>query len=143
MPSLKEEYPAQNVKKIGTRRTGLALPLKDNGFGGLQLVSGEENDFKIISLAVMSNSNTNAFQQPTVDIDEAVFEIDDITFLAMVRRKLEAVFADFDRQHRYRLTPGSIRIESNQPGETFVFFSYHNLEADTAEDMSVQLGSNV
>lgn len=143
MPTLKDEYTPQNVQKTPTRRTGLALPLRGNRFGGLQLINGSENDFKIISLAILSNANDNAFQQPSVDIDEAIFELDDVAFLAMVRRKVELVFAEFEKQHRYRLVPGTIRIESNQPGETFVFFKYHNLEADTAADISIELGSNL
>lgn len=143
MPTLKNQYPDKNVKKVGTRRAGLALPLEPNGLGGLRLVSGKENDFKIISLAVLSHASANAFQQPNADIDEAIFELDDVAFVAMVRRKLDLVFAEFEKQHRYRLIPGSIRIERRQEGETFVFFNYYNLEADTPEDMSVQLGGNV
>lgn len=141
MPSLKKEFEDKDVRRPATRRTGLSLPLAPNRRGGLKLISGPENDFKIISLAVMSNASTNAFQQPAVDVENALFELDDITARAMLRRKLEVVFAEFDRQHRYRLIPGSMVLERGQEGEVFIYFKYHNIEADSPENISLELGA--
>jgi len=141
MPTLKKEFEDQDVRRPAARRTGLALPMVSNRRGGLKLVSGSENDYKIISLAVMSNASTNAFQQPAVDVETALFELDDITFRALLRRKLEVVFAEFERQHRYRLVPGSMRTERGETGEVFVYFKYHNIEADSSEDISLELGA--
>ena len=136
------EFEVENSKSLPSRRTGLALPLVDNRRGGLRLVSGPENDFKIISLAVMSNASSNAFQQPTVDIDEAIFALDDVILRAMVRRKLERVFAEFAKQHRYSLIEGSLQFNTEVPGTVAVNFKYHNIEADKIDDISIELGSN-
>jgi len=141
MASLKKEFETEDVRKPSERRAGLALPISRNGLGRLSLISGSENDFKIISLAVMSNSNTNAFQQPSVDIDEAIFEMDDIMFRALVRRKLEAIFRDFDRQHRYRLIQGSMNFVFDGSGSVNISFSYHNIEADKPENIQVELNT--
>ena len=141
MSSLKDEFEAKNVRNPSPRRTGLSLPLQDNRLGGLKLISGSENDHKIISLAVMSNSSTNAFQQPRIDVEGATFELDDTTFIALIRRKLEFVFSVFEREHRYRLLPGTIKTQSDADGRVFVFFDYQNIEADTTESIQLEVGA--
>lgn len=137
MATLASEFPELKATRLlKTYRTGVAIPFQPSISGGLATVSGAENDFKIIASAIMGHSNDNPFQQPTDDVENALFDIDDPAGYALLVRRVETAFVDFENQHRYRLIPGSIQIRRNE-GFVLVYFEYHNLEADEIQNLNV------
>lgn len=138
MATLQSQFESQKTRRTIDRRWGLAAPFSATAAGGLAVSQGEENDFKAISMALMGHDNDNAFQQPTDDIEQALFGIDGPAGYALVLRRIESAFADFAQQHRYRLVEGSVLITSNSNG-TFVKFQYHNLESDEIKNLAVPI----
>lgn len=138
MATLAPEYPEPASTRLPTtRRTGAAIPLRASISGGLATATGEENDFKIIAAALMGHSNDNPFQQPVDDVENALFDIDDPAGYALLVRRVESAFRDFEREHRYRLIAGTLQIRRSGDGVVFVFFEYHNIEADERRTLNV------
>lgn len=109
--------------------TGLAVPVGVNSRGGAALVNGNENDAKIIKLALADVTNENAFQQgigPGVDM---IFDINDVTSRARIQSRVEAVFRRFEAQQRYKLVDETLSW-SSEGGEMTMEFKYVSLEAD-------------
>lgn len=137
MATLAPEYQEPDATRLPTtRRTGVAIPFRASISGGLATATGEENDFKIIASALMGHSNDNPFQQPTDDVENALFDIDDPAGYALLVRRVESAFLDFEQQHRYRLIPGSLQIRRAE-GIVHVYFEYHNLEADERRTLNI------
>lgn len=139
MATLSSEFDnvSTNVQLAVTNRSGLSLPFAINSTGGLKTATGESNDIKIIMAALASHDSEHAFQQPTVAIEAAIFDPHDPTSQAMVRLRLETVFADFENQNRYSLIEESVEFSQDGAGGTFVYFKYHNLESDQIKDMTI------
>ena len=140
MASLTPVYITPDTRKPTTRRVGVAIPFRATSSGKLARVSGEENDFKIISTALMSQDNDNPWQQGGDSIDRALFEADSPQARAVITRRVENVFADFERQHRYRLIPNTVLVRVTAEMIVFVEFKYHNLESDQIRDLAVPVG---
>lgn len=142
MPSLSPEIQVStNTHEVPERRTGLMFPLGRTSSGGLARINGHKNDMKLIQLALLTTESDNPFQQPDRDIDESIYELDDAAAHAVIRNKLETIFADFTRQKRYKLMPETIEYRRDPQNEIFeVFLKYHNLEADRIEDLNLQVG---
>lgn len=137
MATLAAEYQALGSTRLPTtRRTGVAIPLRSSIGGGLATVTGQENDFKIIALALMSHENDNPFQQSSDNVDGALFDIDDPAGYALLVRRVESAFFDFEQQHRYRLIPGSLQIR-RKDGVAIIYFDYHSIEADERRTLNV------
>jgi hypothetical protein len=114
---------------------GLALPVRVAPWGGLLTVEGEDNDKKIIALALASDDNENAFQQD-IGLGEAmVFDINDAQLRGRVMGKLRSIFRRFETQKRYRLLSETLRWAEGD-GELTLTFKYHNLETDEIRDFS-------
>ena len=136
MATLKPEYETPATRLATSRRVGVAVPLRATAAGGLARVYGEDHDFKIIASALMGHTNDNPFQQPSTDIEDGLFDIADPAAHALIVRRVEDAFEEFERQHRYRLLPGTTQIRTNENG-TFVILKYHNLESDETRAVSV------
>ena len=116
---------------------GLALPVGVTTSGGAKLVGGDENDRKIITLALGSGWSENAFQQEIALGQDMIFQINDPTVRAMIKRRLITIFRDFQAQNRYRLLLNTLKwTEGNQ--ELTLEFKYANLEADEVKDYIIK-----
>lgn len=118
--------------------TGLRIPVSIGPNGGAALVSGSENDDKIIRLALGDDTNENAFQQDIGLGMGAVFDISDAVGKAKIIAKLRTIFQGFERAKRYRLRDDSIRWSSRE-GEQILEFLYFNLESDDTREFSMPI----
>ena len=116
---------------------GLAMPVGVTPNGGAKLVDGEENDNKIVRLALMSDENDNAFQQDISLGQSMIFELSDGLSRATTLQRLRIIFERFQAQRRYKLKSNTIRWYSNQDpegggkeGESILEFRYLSLEAN-------------
>ena len=130
----------QNLPPNVTRRVGLAVPFGSNKSGGLLRFVGENNDTKTIVLALMSEESENAFQQPTDPIEASIFEVSDPASIAIIRRKLDLIFAEFEREHRFRLLPETLDTIDDGEGGLQFYFKYINLESDQIQELSLTVG---
>lgn len=122
---------------------GLSMPIRVSPTGGLALSESDENDEKIIRLALGPDDNDNAFQQ-NIGLGEAsIFENDEPTARAKVLGRLRQIFRRFELQKRYRLLTNTIRwVENPDTGELRLEFQYLNLETDEAETFKKILTTN-
>ena len=117
--------------------TGVTLPVGVDVTGGLSLVSGDDNSIKIIKTALGDNDNDNAFQQDIGLGADIVFALDKPDSRAQIVRRLRVIFADFERQNRYRLLRDTVKfIEAPGTGELTLEFRYLDLETDEPKTFS-------
>jgi len=110
--------------------TGLKVPISVNKKGGLSLVSGDENDKKIISLSLGDDDNENAFQQNIGLGVGMIFSIADELSRPKIMRRLTEVFRKFESQKRYLLKTNTIKWQKDQNQQLVLEFKYINLESD-------------
>jgi hypothetical protein len=110
---------------------GLALPVGVGAHGGARLVEGDENDMKLITIALGSSENENAFQQD-ITLDEGmVFDLNDPTIRARILRRLYKIFDEFRIKKRFRLKKETIKWEEDSKEQELTLeFKYVNLESD-------------
>ena len=115
--------------------TGLGMPVGVNNGGGARLESGDENNDKIVRLALGEDDNENAFQQ-NIGLGAAqVFGIADQQLQAQVTRRLFEVFRRFRAQKRFILRENTIKWETNSAEqELTLFFKYVDIESDEEKD---------
>jgi hypothetical protein len=121
---------------------GLRVPVGADPTGGAALVESDENDQKIIGLALGSCDNENAFQQDVGLGNDMVFDINDPTLRARIYRRLISIFQDFETQKRYRLLRDTVRWETGEEGELVLAFKYMNLESDEPRDFTQKFTAN-
>jgi hypothetical protein len=111
--------------------TGLAMPVGVNESGGARLSEGDENDDKIIRLALGDDASENAFQQNIGVGADMVFGQSDELLQAQIMRRVNEVFKRFEAQKRYMLRRNTIAwsIDSNTQ-ELILQFKYVALESD-------------
>lgn len=113
---------------------GLAMPIRPNPSGGLLTVEGNDNDHKIIALALASDENDNAFQQKIGVGKDVIFNIEDQLSRTRVLIRLRRVFERFEALNRYRLVEDSIQWVGRYEdptipeGEVQLRFQYTSLE---------------
>jgi hypothetical protein len=105
------------------------LPVGVNRRGGIRTVVGDANDVKILSTALSDNQNEHAYQQDPGLGGEMIFAINDHAVRGIIIQRLRDVFADFERQHRYKLIEDSASW-SQDGGELHLSFDYFNIESD-------------
>jgi hypothetical protein len=111
--------------------TGLKIPVGVDASGGMSLVSGEENDAKIIKISLSDDDNENAFQQDIALGLSMIFDINDVTLKARVLRRVRAIFADFLKLKRFKLLTDTIKwSEDTSEQELTLEFRYLDLESD-------------
>lgn len=115
--------------------TGLAMPVGVDNGGGARLVSGSENDDKIIRLALGDDTNENAFQQNIGVGANMVFDVNDEQIQSRIMRRVNAVFARFEAQKRFILRRNTIRWTSDSDTQELILeFKYVSVEADEERD---------
>jgi hypothetical protein len=112
--------------------TGLALPVGVDNQGGAKIVSGDENDSKIIRCALGDDDNENAFQQNIGLGVGSIFGVSDELIRSKILRRLNEVFRRFQAQKRFILRPNTIKWvrDENQSQELTLEFRYVSIESD-------------
>jgi hypothetical protein len=111
--------------------TGLAMPVGVGPDGGARLSSGDENDDKIIRLALGDDANENAFQQNVGVGGDMVFGHADELLQASIMRRVTEVFRRFEAQKRYILKTNTIRwSRDSETQDLIVQFKYLSVESD-------------
>jgi hypothetical protein len=120
-----------NQSREETMARGLYMPVGVNPSGGAALIDGDDNDAKIIKMALSSDNNENAFQQDIGLGESMVFDLNDQALRAKIRRRLLKIFENFERQKRYKLKKDTIKWEENTVDQELALtFKYVNLESD-------------
>lgn len=110
---------------------GLKLPLQLSSTGGFALVDSDENDFKIIKMALMSDENENAFQQDIGFGSGMIFGLNDSVLRSRLNSKLRIIFRRFETQKRYKLLPSTVKWTQDLNNQEFVLeFRFISLESD-------------
>lgn len=111
--------------------TGLAIPLIANTTGGMQLVSGDENDSKVIRATLGSDENENAFQQGIGMGDGMIFDFADPTTRNRIETRLIDIFRRFQVLRRFILRGETLKwTEIPDAGEMELSFRFVNVETD-------------
>ena len=122
---------------------GLSLPIRVASWGGLATVQGDDNDDKIIMMALTSDDNENAFQQ-NIGLGEAmIFELSDSSLRGDLIGRLREIFRKFVLQKRFSLVEDSIRwVDSHDTGDLILEFDYFCMESDEVKTFSKNLKAN-
>ena len=120
---------------------GLAVPVRVGRNGGTVISDSDEQDNKIIKLALGDDDNENAFQQDIGLGVGMIFDVSDPTMQARVEGRLRSIFLRFEAQKRFRLRPETIEWGRDGNGETELRFMYLNLESDEPREFK-QVFSN-
>jgi hypothetical protein len=116
---------------------GLAMPVRVAPWGGAAISDSDENDNKIIMLALGSDDNENAFQQDIGMGEAMIFDVSDPTLRGRIVGKLRQIFRRFETQKRYRLMGDTVRwTENPETGDLSLTFKYLNLESDEPQTFS-------
>jgi hypothetical protein len=108
---------------------GLKVPFSINSRGGLETVTGDENDQQTIMLYLASGENENAFQQDiTLGID-MIFNVDNELIRSKIITTIVEIFEKLERQKRFKLLKNTFKWNS-EDGESALSFRYLNLESD-------------
>ncbi len=110
--------------------SGLSVPLRVGPSGRTRISTGEEQDRKIIMLALGDDDNENAYMQGIGLGAAMVFDVADPSLRAKVKIRLRAIFARFEQQKRFRLMEETIAWTEPVDGEIELSFRYINLETD-------------
>jgi hypothetical protein len=108
---------------------GFSMPLRANASGGMAMATGEENNNKIIRIALADGDNDNAYQQ-NVTLDQAlIFNLTDPAMRARAEGRIETIFAKFEADNRFKLLADTMEWSENS-GEMKLNFRYLDLESD-------------
>lgn len=119
---------------------GLALPIRVGPWGGVATLDGDDNDDKIISLALGSDDNENAFQQDIGLGEGMIFDMSDPLIRGRIVGKIRKIFKKFEIQKRYKLMDDTVRwSEIPDQGDLILSFKYFNLESDEVQTFSRNL----
>lgn len=121
--------------------TGLRLPVGVDGTGGAALVTTDENDSKIIRIALGDCDNEHAFQQEIGLGGGMVFDLNDPNAKARSLAKIRSIFRHFRDLRRFKLLPDTIRWEPTKEGELTLSFMYRSLESDEEHEFRMTLRS--
>lgn len=115
--------------------TGIAIPFTVNPAGGVKLVYKDDNDAKIIRVALSDGDSENAYQQDITLGQEVVFQPSDSSFRSWVATRLNSIFRSFQAEKRFRLLTSTISWEDvEDSGESILSFRYVNLESDEEKE---------
>lgn len=110
---------------------GIKIPVGVGSNGGAATIEADQNDKQVISVAIGSGDNENAFQQD-ISLDEGmIFDLNDPTVRAKITRRLYRLFDEFRVQKRFSLLKSTIIWDSDETAQTLsIEFKYVNLESD-------------
>jgi len=107
------------------------------------MVSGDDNDRKIIRTAMLDDSNDNAFQQnPGLGLTP-IFTISDTVSKSRIMSRLVTIFQSFEAQKRYKLVQGSVNWATTTAGELVLSFVYWNMESDNERDFEMSFPQTI
>jgi uncharacterized protein YpmB len=110
---------------------GIKIPVGVSNKGGAATISADENDAQIISVALGSTDNENAFQQEISLGESMVFDLNDQSIRAKITRRLVKLFEEFRIRKRFELKKETISWETNSDSQELILtFHYVNLESD-------------
>lgn len=119
--------------------TGLKLPLQTNSTGGLALVNKEENNNKIIKIALSDGDNENAFQQKISLGLESIFDINDNLIRSKIILKIKNMFKKFQAEKRFVLMEDTVEWDESG-GELKLTFKYLDMESDDPKTYNQSFG---
>jgi len=123
--------------------TGLAIPLKANKSGGIARVTGDDNDTKIIRIALTDGDNENAFQQDITLGQSMIFDLMDPTLRARISMRVVRIFERFERQQRFKLFADTMAWTENSKEQTLELeFKYLNIESDETKTFAHTFGAS-
>lgn len=114
---------------------GFAIPVQVSAGGSISLSSGDENDMKIIRIALSDGDNENAYQQNVTLGNAHVFDLNDSSARSRISGKIETIFEKFEDQHRFKLLGETLEWIEKE-GELKLNFSYLCLESDQVKNFS-------
>lgn len=121
---------------------GLKIPLQANAQGGIATVEGDDNDLKIIELALSDGDNENAFQQEFTLGQGMIFDINDPIIQAGITRRLREIFSRFEAQKRFKLLRDTIKWKSDSTTQELTLtFRYLNIESDEVQTFEKKYGT--
>lgn len=131
----------KNPTKVGgDYSSGISIPFRGDGDGGLALDEGDPYIRSLVLATVSPNMSENPFQDLGSD-ESAIFQNpDDPDWRRVVRRRIERQFRELDDHNLARL----IRVNfgtGNGNGELRAGIEYINLESTVSSDIQVQLQS--
>ena len=107
------------------------------------MVSGDDNDRKIIRTAMLDDSNDNAFQQnPGLGLTP-IFTISDTVSKSRIMSRLVTIFQSFEAQKRYKLVQGYVNWATTTAGELVLSFVYWNMESDNERDFEMSFPQTI
>lgn len=110
---------------------GLSLPVGVGSNGGALLIEGDENDYKIISIALGSSESENAFQQDITLDERMIFDLNDTVIRASILKRLYKIFEEFRLKKRFELKKETVNWQEDHHNNTLTLeFRYVNLESD-------------
>lgn len=113
---------------------GLKIPVGVNSAGGAATTEHDENDRKIIFIALADDSNEHAFQQNQGLGIDMIFDINDPISTVRIERRIKTIFERFEIQKRFSLLVDTIEWKQNlNEGEMILSFRYLNIESDEIE----------
>lgn len=122
--------------------TGLRIPVGVSPGGGVALVEGDNQNNKIIKIALGSDASENAFQGDVAIGQSMIFDLSDRTLRARIQRRVEAIFRGFQAQNRFKLVKGSVKFtEDARKQELVMDLKYIDLESDTERDLIRRFGA--
>lgn len=116
--------------------TGIKIPFSASPTGGIALVSKDENDRKIIKIAMSDGDNENAFEQDLALGLDMIFDINDPLIRPKIVARIKSMFERFQAQKRFKLLRNTIRWddENIKEGELRLSFRYLSLESDEEKE---------
>ena len=110
---------------------GLDIPVGVDARGGAHVVDRDLNDRKVIKTAMSDCDSENAYQADIGLGNFPVFQNDTVEFRSQVLRRIQTIFADFERVHKYKLKRNTIKwVENEGSGELELQFKYFSIESD-------------
>ena len=105
-------------------------------------MDGDDQNNKIIKIALGSDASENAFQGDVAIGQGMIFDLSDRTLRARIRRRVEAIFRDFQAQNRFKLVKGSVKFtEDAEQGELVMTLKYIDLESDLEKELTRRFGA--
>ena len=131
--------PRKNPTKVsGNYASGISLPFRPDGDGGVALAEGDPYIRGQVVATVSQNDSENPFQD-LGGTESPVFQNpDDVEWRRVVRRRIERQFNELDTHALARLKRLRFR-RGEADGELTVDLEYINLESTLNQDVTVGL----
>ena len=121
---------------------GLAIPIGVNKSGGAATVKGDVQDKKVITIALGSDENENAFQQGiSLGLSMIFAQMENSSVRGSIVARIRKIFEFFQRQNRFVLQVDTIEWEQFGEGELNLKFFYLNIESDELDEFKQTFSS--